>query len=96
MEQLQFFATISQVSGIIVIAGCASAGYQGMTADQIAATAKMKDANVNCVVVASPWGKGTTTFVNIDKGVIQTGTVTVDADCKITVNNAPAATPALK
>jgi hypothetical protein len=73
-----------------LIGGCASAGYQGMTPEQIAATAKMKDANVNCVVLNSPYGRGVTVFINLDKGVIPLGTITVDSECKTTVSTSPA------
>lgn len=66
---------------IVVLSGCSSMGYQGMSAEQIAATAKMKDANVNCTVVNSPWGKGINVFVNIDKGVIGGGSLIVGQDC---------------
>ncbi len=75
---------------LTLLMGCASPGaYQGMTAEQITALAKMKDANVACVILNAPWGRGVTTFVNLDKGVIPSGTVTVDGECKVTMTNAP-------
>lgn len=74
-----------------VLSGCAStAGYQGMSAEQIAALAKMKDANINCIIGNSPWGKVVTVYVNLDKGVIPSGGVTVDAECKVTLTSVPA------
>lgn len=83
------------VVAFALLAGCAGApGYQGMTAEQIAALAKMKDANVACTIVNTPWGRGVATFMNVDRGVIAKGAVTVDGDCKVTVTNeqpAPAA-----
>lgn len=66
---------------LIFLAGCGSMGYQGMSAEQIAATAKMKDANINCTVVNSPWGRGINVFVNVDRGVVQNGAVVVGQDC---------------
>jgi hypothetical protein len=74
----------------LLLGGCAatsSAGYQGMSVEQISALAKMKDANINCVIINSPWGKGVTIFVNVDKGVVPSGTVTVDSECKVILTN---------
>lgn len=73
----------------LLLAGCQSAGLQGMSAEQITATARMKDANVNCIIINSPWGRGVTTFVNLDKGVVPSGGITVDNECKITILNNP-------
>lgn len=70
------------------ISGCATQGYQGMTSDQIAALAKMKDANVNCVKGSTPLtGSFITVFVNLDKGVIPDGGISVDGDCKVVLTN---------
>lgn len=74
----------------LLLAGCAGQGLQGMSAEQIAATAKMKDANVTCVIGNSPWGRLTTVYVNVDKSVVVNGSVTVDEGCKTTFTNAPA------
>jgi hypothetical protein len=75
------------ILALLVLTACAANGYQNMTPEQIAATAKMKDANINCVIIASPWGKGVTTFLNLDKGVLPVGTITVDSECRITIRN---------
>ena len=72
----------------VALTGCATAGYQGMSAEQIQALAKMKDANINCVKGNTVWtGQFLTVFVNVDKGVIPEGGVTVDGDCKVTLTN---------
>lgn len=68
-----------------IIAACASAGYQGMTPEQIVAIGKIKDASINCVASPTPWGRTIAMFVNVDRGVIPAGTVTADQDCKITI-----------
>lgn len=71
------------------VGGCATTpGYQGMSADQITALATMKDANVNCTKGSTPLtGSFITVFVNLDKGVIPDGGITVDGDCKTTLTN---------
>jgi hypothetical protein len=75
---------------VLLLSGCANFGggaYENMSAEQIAALAKMKDANVACVIVNSPWGRGVTVFANVDKDVIQKGQVVIDTDCKVTITN---------
>ena len=73
----------------IALGGCTSMqGYQVMSAEQITALAKMKDANVNCVKGSTVWtGPFITVFVNYDKGVIPDGGLSVDGDCKVTLTN---------
>ena len=66
--------------------GCASQ----MSPEQLKEYAKIKDANVVCIVVNSPWGKQSATYVNLDKAVITSGTVTVEDGCKTVITNAPA------
>lgn len=66
----------------VALGGCA-ATYSGMSADQIAASAKAKDANVVCVVGAGPWGKVVTTYVNVDKSVIDVGGIHVADGCDV-------------
>lgn len=74
--------------GLSGCAGLGSAGYQGMSADQIKALALMKDANVNCVKGGNAiTGPFLTVFVNYDKGVIPDGGISVDGDCKVTMTN---------
>jgi len=73
---------------IVLLAGCANLGYQGMSPEQLTALAKMKDANINCIK-----GQPTLTgpffavFVNVDKGVIPEGGITVTPDCGIILTN---------
>ena len=78
---------------IAMLAGCASNSYQGMSPEQIAALATMKDANVNCVVLNTPWGKSVTTFVNVNQSVIDNGGVSVTPDCQTTFTNSAPAVP---
>ena len=80
--------TVLVLLAIIFLAGCATAGYQGMSAEQITALSKMKDANVNCVKGNTVWtGPFISVFLNYDKGVIPEGGISVDGDCKVTLTN---------
>jgi len=58
-----------------------------MTPEQLKEWAKDKNANIVCVVGNTPYGKGSALFLNLDKGVILNGTVTVDDACKTTITN---------
>lgn len=49
--------------------------------------ARTKDSNIVCAKASGPWGAATTTYVNVDKGVVVNGTVTTDAECKVTFSN---------
>jgi hypothetical protein len=71
----------------VLLAGCSSIASNMPSPEQLSAAAKDKNASAVCVVVTGPWGKGTTTYVNVDKTAITAGEVTVGDDCKVTVTN---------
>lgn len=79
------------------LTGCTSmfgnVPLEQMNAKEIHELAKIKDANITCVSLGTPWGRQSALFVNVDKGVVTTGAVTVDPDCKAMITNAPAAKP---
>lgn len=79
------------IAGIaLFLTGCGGVGYQGMSAEQIQAIGKIKDASINCVKTPTPWGWATVQFVNLDKGVLPNGgVVTSDQECKVTITNNP-------
>jgi len=80
-----------------VLEGCASqvpADPTHMTPEQIKELAKDKSASAACTVVNSPWGVGRTIFVQFDKSTAPNGTVTVGADCTVSLGVAPKAAPA--
>ena len=81
--------TIAVIASTVALSGCMGmpTAYEKMSAEQIAALAKMKDANVACVIANTPWGRGVSVFANVDRDVIQKGSLTVDTDCKITYTN---------
>lgn len=80
---------ITAIAILFILSACANqGGYQGMSADQIAALAKMKDANVNCTKGSTvAFGNFFAVFVNLDKGVIPEGGITVSPDCAVSVTN---------
>lgn len=79
---------------IIVFActsGCTALPYNpaDMTAEQLTAAAKDKNASVVCAIGNTPYGRAVIVTVNLDQKVIVQGTVTVDDTCKTTITNAP-------
>ena len=83
---------IAPILGIATLAaGCATApfGYDPskLSADQINAMVKDKSATVSCGLLTGTYGRGVAVYVNFDEASRQTtGTVTVDSECKTTVN----------
>lgn len=64
-----------------------------MTADQIKEAAKVKDANVTCVEIGTPWGAQRAVTVSVDRAVVVNGSVSVSGKCEATFTNAPASAP---
>jgi len=85
------------VSPLLLLTGCAGlsaipADPTKMTADQIDAMVKDKSATIGCIkgVYAGALVNGIA--LNLDKSVISTkngGSISIDADCKVTINLAP-------
>jgi hypothetical protein len=68
--------------------GCAGGlGFQGMSADQITAAVKDKNASVVCVSGKYAGASVNSLFINTDKGV-PVG-VSIDVDCKATFQSMP-------
>ena len=70
-----------------------NAPVEKMTAAQMHEFAKIKDANIACIVVNSPYGKGSALFLNVDKGVIPNGVVSCDDACKCSLTTTAPKTP---
>jgi len=73
----------------ILFAGCMTlpVNMAEMTAAQLKAAASDKSAGTVCIVVAGVYGKAVAIYANIDQKVHPSGsTITVDAECKTTVN----------
>lgn len=69
----------------LLLTGCTLAATQ-MSADQLKEIAKVKDASVTCIIANTPYGKATALFVNLDRGVIPAGGITVDDACKVSLS----------
>jgi hypothetical protein len=65
----------------LALSGCA------LSPEQINAASKAKDANVVCVHAEGLWGKATTTYMNVDKGVVDLGGVQIAPDCAVAFAN---------
>lgn len=72
----------------VLLGGCAAQGLQGMSAEQIKAAGK--DGTIICTQAFTPWGRATSTYFNVDRGVVSGGGFTVDKECAVTFHNAPA------
>jgi len=64
-----------------------------MNADQIKAIVADKNATAVCSTVTGAGGVGKIVVVNLDRGVIGNGTVQVDPDCHINMNNTAVVRP---
>lgn len=77
-----------------LLAGCATqipADPSKMSAEQLNAWAKDKNANIACSTFKGVYGTGVVNYVVLDKGVVVNGTVTVDQECKVTITNSKTA-----
>ena len=72
----------------LVGAGCVSlpANPSSMTPEQLREWVKDKSANVLCSTIATPY-KGTVIVMNLDKGVVVNGAVTIKDGCEVTITN---------
>lgn len=74
---------------LLMFTGCASFGASptNMTPEQLKEWVKDKNANIVCIVANTPYGKGSALYLNLDKGIVVNGTLTVDDACKTTITN---------
>lgn len=66
-------------------AGLGGIGQTSMSAEQLKAAASDKNASAVCATGTGPWGKVNSVYVNVDRSSIVNGTVSVDAECKVSV-----------
>lgn len=79
---------------LFVLAGCAGAipaDPAKMSAEQLTAWAKDRNANIACSTFKGVYGTGIVNYVVLDKGIVVNGSVTVDTDCRVTITNSKAA-----
>lgn len=73
---------------VLLLAGCtAFSPPNTMSSDQLKAIAADKNASAVCSQVSGVWGTGRVVSVNVDKGSVQNGVVTVDANCTVSISN---------
>ena len=75
------------LAGALATAGCVTpiVDYKAMSPDQIKELVRDKAMAGNCVVLNTPYGRGVTTNIAIDKSVVSAGgTFSVDEQCKMT------------
>lgn len=77
------------ILAVIITAACVAlpGNPEKMTAEQLAAWAKDKNANIACGTATNMAGRANLSYVVLDRSVIPSGSVTVDPDCKITITN---------
>lgn len=71
----------------LLTAGCVTpiVDYKAMSPEQIKELVRDKAMAGNCIVLNTPYGRGVTTNIAIDKSVVaQGGTFAVDEQCKMT------------
>lgn len=72
----------------LLLTGCASMmnPYVDMSPEQISAAVKDKNLTAWCLVLNTPYGRGITSILNLDKAVLPAGSsISVDEQCKILV-----------
>jgi hypothetical protein len=76
----------------LMIGGCVTGGAlpanpEKMSAEQLKEWVKDKNANAGCLVANTPYGKGNSVFLALDKGIVVNGTITIKDNCEITIQN---------
>lgn len=86
-----FDVIMAVVAGALIAAALGGCGvtpivdYKGMTAEQIRELVKDKAMAGNCIVANTPYGRGVTTYLAVDKSVVSNGgSISVDEQCKWT------------
>jgi hypothetical protein len=84
------------VLSVLLLSGCASLGYQGMSPEAISAASKDKSVNAICTVFTGVWGSGKNFYLNVDQRLVENGgvAVTMNPDnCSFQMNNAATVRP---
>jgi len=76
---------------LAALGGCMSVPFATeLTEGQLQAVAADDKTRAKCYEIPTPYGRAKVAIVYMDKGAQPRGSVTVDADCKITVTNGAA------
>lgn len=83
------------VMAALLLPGCVTGGLlpanpEKMSAEQLHEWVKDRNANAGCLVANTPYGKGNSVFLALDKGIVVNGTVVIKDNCEITIINGPA------
>ncbi len=76
----------------LLVTGCATTGGADMSkmdAAQLKAMVADKNFTAICTNITGTGGVGKFVYVNIDKTVVTNGAIAVDANCVVTMSNAP-------
>lgn len=79
----------------VLMAGCTGFGAQGLSPEQIKASANVKDINALCFQTAGPWGNVLTNFLSVDQRVLPkdgNGKIGLTKDCEVTFSQASGST----
>lgn len=80
------------VAAVLLLSGCATNGgldMQGMNADQIKALVADKNFSAVCSTITGMGGQAKFVYTNVDRSVVNNGTISVAPDCTVTMQNAP-------
>lgn len=89
--------TTAALVAVALVAACAQPmplpnNHAAMTPEQIRAATSDRNANVACASFdALLYGKVSTVYVVLDRAVLPAGTVSVGADCAVTITSVPPA-----
>lgn len=81
---------IAACAALTACAGTIPADPTKMSAEQLRALAADRSATASCSIVNSPWGRGTVTYVQLDRATVPAGEVSIGPDCVVTVRAEPA------
>ena len=71
---------------LFALSACATSNSQ-MSAEQLKAIAADKNFSAVCSNITGVWGTGKFVYANVDRTVVVNGTISVDANCLVTMSN---------
>jgi hypothetical protein len=86
---LKTIAILAACAALTACAATTPADPTKMSAEQLKALAADRSATASCSIVNSPWGRGTVTYVQLDRATVPAGEVSIGPDCTVTVRADP-------